>query len=251
MICFSHQFLTLIGIDSAGLVDGHGLAFSPLFSFGGGGNGGRDTRALEVEPEPRVLHLVGMMDRYDVGTKRSAGLVTMCVGDDRVRVPNAEEALALADLLESSSHPMALRIREAVLRASPVDPQATAVLIGLTAPVTPVRQYLVITRHPTLVQYLREQGIVGESARVLDTATEADVTGQHVIGNLPIRLAALCASYSECSLVLGPQDRGVTDLPIERVREIAQPLTTYRVERMPSPGWEDRLEARAGADGAL
>jgi hypothetical protein len=26
-----------------------------------------------------------------------------------------------------------------------------------------------------------------------------------------------------------PQDRGVTDLPIERVREIAQPLTTYRV----------------------
>lgn len=92
------------------------------------------------------------------------------------------------------------------------------------------RKYLVITRHPALVQYLREQGHIGDEARVIDQATDDDVRGQHVIGILPIRLAALCASYSECSLVLAPQDRGVTDLTIERVREIAQPIATYRVE---------------------
>lgn len=99
---------------------------------------------------------------------------------------------------------------------------------GYSAPADRLR-YLVITRHPALVEYLREQGHIGGDARVIDTATEDDVRGQHVIGILPIRLAALCASYSECSLVLGPQDRGVTDLTIDRVREIAQPLTTYRV----------------------
>lgn len=108
--------------------------------------------------------------------------------------------------------------------------------LAVTAPTArPIigRKYLVITRHNALVQHLREQGHIGEDATVLDHATEDDVLGQHVIGVLPIRLAEMCETYSECSLVLELQDRGVSDLPIERIREIAQPLTTYRIERVP------------------
>jgi hypothetical protein len=114
MICINIQFLSLIGLHTAG----GGLSFSPLFSFGGGGNMGRDTAALETESVPRHLILVGMSDRYGVGSDRCASVIEVCVDAQRLgpRAPHPHEALALAADLESCAHPLAARIGARLLQ---------------------------------------------------------------------------------------------------------------------------------------
>lgn len=87
---------------------------------------------------------------------------------------------------------------------------------------------LVVTRHDALVAYAREIGLVADDVPVLAHVTEADVTGQHVLGVLPLHLAASAASVTEIPLALEPADRGV-ELPIERVRAIAGDPVRYVV----------------------
>lgn len=91
---------------------------------------------------------------------------------------------------------------------------------------------VVVTRHASLVAYLREIGMIGVHARIIAHATEADVLDQRVIGVLPMHLAALAASVTEVPLALTAEDRQAMtagDLTIERVREIAGIPVTYQV----------------------
>lgn len=88
---------------------------------------------------------------------------------------------------------------------------------------------VIVTRHAALVQLLIERGLVAAQTPVIAHATADDVSGKHVIGVLPLSLAALAASVTEIPLALAPQDRGV-ELGIERLREIAGNAVTYRVE---------------------
>lgn len=232
MISISSQLISLIA-PGVTLESRPGLFVSPIYSFGGGGNSGRDTTMLEDEVgsaagTPVTLTLIGQADRYDVAARRGAIVVQICP-DDYV-MPSPVEARAIVDVLLLYAYQSIPGVDALLERLREIGGLRTDVAVPTTRPTR--EHYLVITRHKALVAYLQEQGIVGADARVIEQATEDDVRGQHVIGILPMRLAALCASYSECSLVLGPQDRGVQDLPIERVREIAQPLVTYRVTAM-------------------
>ena len=90
------------------------------------------------------------------------------------------------------------------------------------------RGTLVVTRHHALIEYMREIGIVGDDAQVLAHATPDDVSGRHVIGVLPLHLAAMALSVTEVPLALRADERG-TELPIERLREIAGDPVTYTV----------------------
>ena len=67
---------------------------------------------------------------------------------------------------------------------------------------------LVVTRHPGLVEVLREQGLIDKACVVTAHAGPDDVRGRHVAGVLPLRLAALCISFTEVSLDLSPALRG-------------------------------------------
>ena len=88
---------------------------------------------------------------------------------------------------------------------------------------------LVITRHPALVAYLREIGLIGADATVLEHVSDPGVLdGRDVIGVLPLSLAARCRTITEVPLALTPADRGV-ELSLERIREIAQPPRTWVV----------------------
>jgi len=91
---------------------------------------------------------------------------------------------------------------------------------------------IIVTRHPALVEYLQEQGIVvqGECDQV-SHATPEDVRGKHVIGVLPLRLAAEAATVTEIPLDIPPELRG-TELSIEQLREYGDVPVTYRVERI-------------------
>jgi len=84
---------------------------------------------------------------------------------------------------------------------------------------------LIVTRHPALVQVLAGLGITG---RVIAHVTPADVTGMDVYGVLPYRLAALASSFTEITLDLPPELRGV-ELSAEQIRAHMGALTTYTV----------------------
>jgi putative CRISPR-associated protein (TIGR02620 family) len=90
---------------------------------------------------------------------------------------------------------------------------------------------LVVTRHPGLVEYLRELGIVSDTVEVITHATPEAVTGRHVCGVLPHSLSCLTASFTEIPLSLTPELRGV-ELDLETLRKIAGEPVTYKVERI-------------------
>lgn len=112
---------------------------------------------------------------------------------------------------------------------------------------------IVITRHPALVQLLRERGIIdppcpvcgerpGEEnefsschvvharpVTIVPHATPALVRGKHVIGVLPLGLAALATSITEIPLALSPEMRG-KELDLSTLRQVAGEPVTYKVE---------------------
>ena len=90
---------------------------------------------------------------------------------------------------------------------------------------------IVITRHPALVDYLREQGIVSGDVEVISHASPDVVRGKHVLGVLPHSLSCLCASFTEIPLRLPPEMRG-KELTIEDLRKYAGSPVTYVVRRV-------------------
>jgi putative CRISPR-associated protein (TIGR02620 family) len=91
---------------------------------------------------------------------------------------------------------------------------------------------LIATRHPGLVEYLREIGIASQETVVVSHATPENVAGKHVCGVLPHNLSCLCASFTEVPLSLPAELRGA-ELTVEQVRQYAGEPVTYRVERLP------------------
>ena len=87
---------------------------------------------------------------------------------------------------------------------------------------------VIVTRHPALVEFLAEQGIVGE---VVSHADEETVRGKHVFGVLPMRLAALCGRFTEVTLQLPAELRG-KELSLEEIKACNPTLTTFKVVRV-------------------
>ncbi len=89
---------------------------------------------------------------------------------------------------------------------------------------------IIITRHPALVDYLRDEyPALCEGATILTHVEDPGVLQDvHVVGVLPIDLAVLCGAVSVVPLALEEGDRG-QELTLARIREIAGPLTTYVV----------------------
>jgi len=87
---------------------------------------------------------------------------------------------------------------------------------------------IVITRHPALVDLLRERGLIDGSEPVIEHASADQVRGRHVIGVLPLALAAEAASVTEVTPSLTPEDRG-QELGIDRLRDVACAARTYVV----------------------
>ena len=88
---------------------------------------------------------------------------------------------------------------------------------------------IIVTRHPALVDYLIAEGIADPDTPVIAHACPDDIRGRHVIGVLPLHLAAEAASVTEVPLSLPPELRGV-ELSEEQVRKFAGAPRTYRVE---------------------
>jgi putative CRISPR-associated protein (TIGR02620 family) len=88
---------------------------------------------------------------------------------------------------------------------------------------------LIVTRHPGLVDYLREIGLADENSQVVAHATPENVAGKRVCGVLPHSLSCLCESFTEVPMAL-PQDLRGAELSLEQVRQYAGAPVTYSVE---------------------
>lgn len=91
---------------------------------------------------------------------------------------------------------------------------------------------IVITRHPGLVQYLREEGIVHGDVQVQAHASAEDVAGKHVIGVLPIHLAALADRVTVVELGHLPAELRGQELTAEQVRQYTSGVNTYQVRQV-------------------
>ena len=90
---------------------------------------------------------------------------------------------------------------------------------------------IVVTRHPSLVNYLEEMGLTSKNVQVLTHAGPDDVKGKDVCGVLPHSLSCLTASFTEVPLSLPAELRGV-ELTLEEIRKYAAPPVTYIVRRV-------------------
>ena len=94
-----------------------------------------------------------------------------------------------------------------------------------------IKEALVITRHPGLVEYLEKNELIDETSVVYSHAIPELVAGKHVIGVLPLSLAALCESFTEIPLILPPEKRG-KELSVDDVAEYAGEPATYKVIKL-------------------
>ena len=91
--------------------------------------------------------------------------------------------------------------------------------------------FVVVTRHQALVAYLQEIGLIPGEVAVIPHATPEDIRGKHVIGVLPLRLAAEAETVTEVPLDLPAELRG-QELTLEQIRQHAGQPQTYKVQRI-------------------
>lgn len=88
---------------------------------------------------------------------------------------------------------------------------------------------LVVTRHPALVAYLRELGMVSDDVVTIEHVSDPiQLSGRVVAGVLPIHLAAECAEVVEVPLTIPADLRGV-ELSLDQVRQYAKPARRFFV----------------------
>lgn len=90
-----------------------------------------------------------------------------------------------------------------------------------------MKNSIVVTRHPALVDYIREKGMVSACALIFFShVTKEDVQGVHVIGDLSKSLAVYAASVTEIPLDIPDEFQGKL-LSLDQVRKFARPAFTF------------------------
>ena len=89
---------------------------------------------------------------------------------------------------------------------------------------------IIVTRHKALVEFLIEKGIASAETPVFSHVTSKDVADKHVIGVLPLHLAAVAATVTGVPLDIPVKLRG-QDLDLEQVRRFAGDPVKYSVRK--------------------
>lgn len=94
---------------------------------------------------------------------------------------------------------------------------------------------VVVTRHEGALRWLREEsasrGFNLRDARLINgNATEEDVKGKNVIGNLPMSLASLCNRFFAIEFAGSPPRRA--EYGPEEMRACGASIVEYKVQRV-------------------
>ena len=87
---------------------------------------------------------------------------------------------------------------------------------------------LVITEHAAVVDFLVERGLVQEGTRVVSSATKEDVRDRHVIGDLPLDVAAVARSVTSIEFS-GPLVAGEEGVTVKQVRDLFRGTKRFSV----------------------
>jgi hypothetical protein len=104
----------------------------------------------------------------------------------------------------------------------------------------PVVVPVVVTRHPALVEYLEERGIIPAGITPIIHCTRRDVEGKHVVGVLPNYLACHAKSLTEVPMDIPAALRGA-ELSLEQIKSLAMPVARYTVTKILSWSEEGNL----------
>lgn len=99
--------------------------------------------------------------------------------------------------------------------------------------------FLIVTRHKALVEWIFERGIAPAGTQVIPYASEDDVRDRDCIGHLPLRFASLARSVTDIQMYI-PEDRLGQELTLDDVRQMVGEAHTYIV-----------LDAEISQDGTM
>lgn len=91
---------------------------------------------------------------------------------------------------------------------------------------------LVVTRYVSLVQYLKEIGLIDNSTKVITRAEIKDVEGKHVLGVLPYWLSCHTGKYTEVQIRV-PSERKGKELSLEEIQFYSLEPKTYVIKEVP------------------
>ncbi len=90
---------------------------------------------------------------------------------------------------------------------------------------------LIVTRHPALIEYLKNEGHVDNEVEHISHANVEDVEGKHVFGILPLWLACHAAKLTEVQLRLPTAKRG-KELSLKDIEFYAVNPKTYTIREV-------------------
>ena len=95
---------------------------------------------------------------------------------------------------------------------------------------------VLVTRHPSLIEYFKELGLVDEDTPIVPFAKRRDVEGKHVMGVLPLSLAVHAKMLTVIPMHV-PEHMRDQVLTLEEVRKYASDPITVQI----TPVSEDKL----------
>ena len=90
---------------------------------------------------------------------------------------------------------------------------------------------LVVTRYVSLVQYLKEIGLIDDGTKVITRAEIKDVKGKHVLGVLPYWLSCHTGKYTEVQIRV-PSERKGKELSLEEIQFYSLEPKTYIIREV-------------------
>lgn len=85
---------------------------------------------------------------------------------------------------------------------------------------------VIVSRHPAAIEFIKQEARLPEDTPVIEQATEADVEGKDVYGNIPLHLAALAATVHVVEFKDPPRGQEYT---IEDMRRAGATIRSYIV----------------------
>lgn len=105
--------------------------------------------------------------------------------------------------------------------------------------------FVVVTRHPALIEYMREIDLIPEYVEVITHVTDVEqIKGNRVYGILPFDLAQHAESMVTIPLNVPAELRG-TELTVEQIRQYAGTPQTFIVKQIPTVTESERQIAMA------
>jgi len=90
-------------------------------------------------------------------------------------------------------------------------------------------EHIIVTRHTGLVEWLQRHGITGKVIPYVDNIDE--IKGKHIVGVLPLSLAAYADTVTTVDMEFTPDKRGV-DISADEMDLYKPTLNTYKVTKL-------------------